>query len=153
MQSFKEKVQQAFAEKVLDKIKALQQQQQDLLESLKQETKSTAGDKYETSRAMLHIEQENIAGQLAVLLQQKAVLESIPPNKSSRTGIKVQFGNLVKTNHGYIFIAAALGKLTIGTENIFAISAESPLGKLLIHKAAGMTVPVQSASYTIEAIY
>lgn len=152
MQSFKEKVHHTYTEKVLDKIKALQQQQEDLLESLKQETKSTAGDKYETSRAMLHIEQQNVTGQLSVLLQQKAILESIPLNKNSQTETKIQFGNLVKTNRGYVFIAAALGKIIVDKQSIFAISAESPLGKLLINQTTGMTIKIQSASYTIEAI-
>jgi transcription elongation GreA/GreB family factor len=151
MQSFKEKVSQFYIESVADKIRELLKKQEDLLESLKQETKSTAGDKYETSRAMLHLEQENIAAQLSVLLRQKAILESILINKDSKTG-KVQLGNLIKTNKGIIFIAAALGKALIENQAVFAISPESPLGKLLMEQHVGKTISIQSANYIIEAI-
>jgi transcription elongation GreA/GreB family factor len=151
MQSFKEKVSRFYIESVSDKIKTLQKQQEDLLESLKHETKSTAGDKYETSRAMLHQEQENIAAQLSVLLRQKAILESISLNKDVQAE-KVQFGSLIKTNKGIIFIAAALGKALIEDQAVFAISPESPLGKLLIDQQTGKTITIQSANYIIEAI-
>jgi hypothetical protein len=151
MQSFKEKVSQFYIESVADKIRELLKKQEDLLESLKQETKSTAGDKYETSRAMLHLEKENIAAQLSVLLRQKAILESILINKDSKTG-KVQLGNLIKTNKGIIFIAAALGKALIENQAVFAISPESPLGKLLMEQHVGKTISIQSANYIIEAI-
>ncbi|KAA5534622.1 hypothetical protein F0919_08365 [Taibaiella lutea] len=151
MQSFKEKVSHFYIVSVSDKIKALQKQQEDLLDSLKHETKSTAGDKYETSRAMLHQEQENIAVQLSVLFRQKAILESISLNNDSQAG-KVQFGSVIRTNKGIIFIAAALGKAFIENQTVFAISPESPLGKLLMEQSIGQIINVQSANYIIEAI-
>lgn len=151
MVSFKEKVIARYTEAVANKINALQQQQEDLLESLKGETKSTAGDKYETSRAMLHLEQENIAAQLSVLLQQKALLAGISVNKNIPPG-NIQFGHLVKTNKGFLFIVAALGKMLIEDQHVFAISSESPLGKLLMGKTVSQQVQVPAGSYTIEAI-
>jgi len=150
MQSFREKVIRYYIKSVSGKMDSLQRQQADLLESLKQETKSTAGDKYETSRAMLHLEQENIASQLSVLLQQKAILESIAV--SDAPAQKVQFGSMVKTGKGMIFIAAALGKVLMDDQTVFAVSPESPLGKLLIGKAVQESVSVQSATYKIETI-
>lgn len=152
MRTFKENIHHTYLEMTLQKIKALQKEQEDIMESLRQETKSTAGDKYETSRAMLHIEQGNIASQLAVLLQQKAILESIATKSNSPTET-VQLGSLVKTNKGYIFIAAALGKAMIDAQTIFAVSPESPLGKLLIGKPANEQVIIQKAVYIIEAIF
>lgn len=136
----------------LNKIEVLHKEQYDIMESLRQETKSTAGDKYETSRAMLHIEQGNIASQLSVLLQQKAILESISVKSNSPTE-SIQLGSLVKTNKGYIFIAAALGKLTVDAQPIFAVSPESPLGKLLLGKTIHQQVNIQIATYIIEAIF
>jgi transcription elongation GreA/GreB family factor len=151
MQSLKAQVKQAYLEAILNKIQALQGQKDDIMESLRQETKSTAGDKYETSRAMLHIEQGNIESQLSVLLQQKAILESISTNEHADHS-HVQFGNLVQTNKGYIFVAAALGKIMVDGQTIFAISPESPLGKLLIGKTIDAVVNIQSARYTIEVV-
>jgi transcription elongation GreA/GreB family factor len=150
MPSFKEKVQQFYIEMVVQKIDVLRNQQEDIMESLRHETKSTAGDKYETSRAMLHMEQENIALQLSVLMQQKAVLDSM---ETSVNTASVQFGSLVKTNKGFIFLGVALGKASIENHSVFSISPESPLGKLLMGKMVGDVVNVQAASYEIEGIY
>lgn len=152
MQLPKEKVILHYTQSVSDKIKALQKQQEDLLESLRHETKSTAGDKYETSRAMLHMEQENIAAQLSVLLRQKAILESISGSHAIRSD-SIQLGSLIQTDKGTIFVAAALGKLLIEGRAVFAISPESPLGRLMIGKTTGEKVQVQSVSYVLEAIY
>jgi len=152
MSSFKEQVHRYYYEMILHKVKVLQQQQDDLMESLKHETKSTAGDKYETSRAMLHMEQENIAVQLSVLMQQKATLEGISAIEKNVKDL-IQFGSLVKTNKGYIFIAAALGKALIDDRNVFSISSESPLGKLLTGKTLHDKIQVQSVIYIVEAVY
>src|ERR1700744_272410 len=108
MLSFKEKVKQFYTETLLHKIDALRQQQEDLKDSLRDETKSTAGDKYETSRAMLHIEQENIAAQLSVLLQQRAVLDNINATQYLHS-TNIKCGSLVKTNNGFVFVGIALG--------------------------------------------
>lgn len=151
MQSFKEKVVQYYIQSVSGKIQTLQKQQEDLLESLKHETKSTAGDKYETSRAMLHQEQENIASQLSVLFQQKAILESISLNENLATE-KIQFGSLVTTSKGMIFIAAALGKIIVDNQTVFAVSPESPLGKMMMGKIVDAEISVQSATYIVVAI-
>lgn len=148
---FKEKVLQHYIELVSCKITGLQKQQEDLLESLRHETKSTAGDKYETSRAMLHLEQENIASQLSVLFQQKAVLLSIQQHKDPQTD-RVQFGNLVQTSKGFLFVTVALGKIYIDGQAVFAISPESPLGRLLIGKTIQDKVAMPQANYIIEAI-
>lgn len=72
MNTFKAAVQQHFLDLLDEKISVIRQKLDELQESLKNETKSTAGDKHETARAFVHIEQENTGRQLEVLLQQKA---------------------------------------------------------------------------------
>ena len=148
---FKEKVKQFYSEILNTKVNTLRKQQDDLKESLLLETKSTAGDKYETSRAMLHMEQENIAVQLVVLLQQKAILDSIDVTENLPPA-NIQFGSLIKTNKGFIFLAVALGKALIEDQNVFAISPASPLGKLLMGKKINEKVNIQTNCYEIETI-
>ncbi|MBK7855608.1 MAG: hypothetical protein IPJ79_12525 [Bacteroidetes bacterium] len=46
-----------------------------LLDDAESEMKSSAGDKHETSRAMMQLEQEKLTYQLAEAENQKAVLE------------------------------------------------------------------------------
>ena len=111
------------------KINGLQQQLNDLKESTANETKSTAGDKYETARAMLQIEQDNTRRQLQETLEQQSIFTSIDISISSNEIIR---GSLVKTNKGYLFISVALGKIIVDGITIIALSPQSPLGKQLM---------------------
>lgn len=146
MALLKAKVYAHFLDLLKGKINALQQRQDDLRESLKQETKSTAGDKYETGRAMVHIEQENTSRQLSVLQDQKAALEQLaaPPQKST-----VAQGSLVTTSQGYFFISVPLGKSMVDGHTVYALSPSSPLGQKLMGQPTGAEVILNGNHYTI----
>jgi len=128
-----------------DRIAALQQHRDSLLESLKQETKSTAGDKYETGRAMVHIEQENADRQLSALLEQRAALEHL----NGTPGAPVMPGSLVQTSKGCFFISIALGKVEIAGHTVYALSPQSPLGSLLLGTVPGTEISLNGNRYTI----
>jgi hypothetical protein len=147
--SFKQKIYLAYQEVIHNKIAALQQHLAGLAESLKQETKSTAGDKYETSRAMIHIEQENAGRQLKELQEQKAMLDSIDIEHAP---VSIEKGSLIKTDKGYLFMSIALGKISLEGEHIFALSPASPLGGLLMGLKAGAQVTIHKTTYTVETI-
>src|SRR5690349_19772436 len=104
---FKQKIYAYCLQLLNDKILELEKILRDLDESATRDTKSTAGDKHETSRAMIHIEQETITKQLNDALEQKVLLEKIDCSLSSSKIIK---GSLVKTNGNYLFLSIALGK-------------------------------------------
>lgn len=131
------------------KVSGLQQQLNELKESTANETKSTAGDKYETARAMLQIEQDNIRRQLQEALEQQSLLSVI--DISMLTG-EVIPGSLIKTNKGYLFLSIALGKVMIDDVTVIALSPQSPLGKQLMGKREKDTATVNSIIYTIEEI-
>ncbi len=92
------------------------------------ELKSSAGDKYETGRAMMLIESENHAIQLSEALQVKKVLEQIRVDKKLN---QVQTGSLVVTTNGNFFVAIGVGKIMIDDNSIFAVSPSSPIGMKL----------------------
>ena len=131
------------------KINGLQQQLNDLKESTANETKSTAGDKYETARAMLQIEQDNTRRQLQEALKQQSIFAAIDISISSNEIIR---GSLVKTNKGYLFISVALGKIIIDGKNIIALSPQSPLGKQLMGLGVKDTTTINNINYSIEEI-
>src|SRR4051812_780835 len=108
--TFKENVYEQCRKVVNDKIQFLRQTLRDLKESASNETKSTAGDKHETALAMLQIEQENTNRQLETLLAIKLSIEKI--NAAVRPE-QVVNGALVKTSKGYLYLLAALGKVTV----------------------------------------
>ena len=147
--NLKEKVHQHFLELLNGKISLLQQVLADLKESGANETKSTAGDKHETSLAMIQIEQANKRDQLAQLVSQKLILEKINPNIVAPI---VVMGSLIKTDKGYLFMSVALGKAIVEGINLIALSPQSPLGMKLMGLKEKDTVVINNVSYFIESI-
>jgi hypothetical protein len=147
--SFKETVLKTFVDLLNAKIIYLENMLNDLKESAKNETKSTAGDKHETALAMLQIEQENIRKQLKSVQEQKISIEKINPLIVTNT---VRLGSLVKTNNGYFFIAAGVGKITLNEQTIIALSPISPLGTKLMGKFVGENIQQNNIFYKIEKV-
>lgn len=147
---FKQKVYDRGKKMVNDKVLLLQKNLADLIESTRNETKSSAGDKYETGRAMLQIEQDNVRKQLKDALEQKAAFEQID---IARDSAKITLGSLVKTDKGYFFISMALGKINIEGAAVIALSPQSPLGSKLKNLKATESASMNGTTYTIESIH
>ena len=94
---FKQKVYNAYLNTVNEKIKLLHQNLDDLSISIAEETKNSAGDKYETARALRQTEQSSVAKQLNEANDQKNLLETIDINLVSNKIIK---GSMIQTNRG-----------------------------------------------------
>ena len=99
--------------------------------ALHSETKSSAGDKHETGRAMLQLEMEKASQQLTSIIQMKEVLSRIDIEKKSKT---ICLGSVIITNKGNYFLSISAGKITIDAIDYFAISTNSPIGKQLLGK-------------------
>ncbi|WP_299168456.1 3-oxoacyl-ACP synthase [uncultured Allomuricauda sp.] len=112
----------------------LQERSVSLQESLNSETKSSAGDKHETGRAMVQLEQEKLGKQLFELEEIKRVLQKVDIKKTSK---KISLGSLIKTTSANYFIAISAGTVKRDDISIFCISAGSPIGKLLLGKQQG----------------
>ena len=94
------------------------------------ETKSSMGDKYETSREMVQQEINNLQIQLNENLKAQNSLKFINVNAHQIIGL----GTLVQTEKGFFYIAVSLGEIIFDGEKIFLISAESPLAKAFLGK-------------------
>lgn len=94
------------------------------------DTKSSMGDKYETSREMLQQEIMRLQQQLANLKEQKSVLQRMRNLPTS----SIRFGSLVSSSAGNFVIAISLGRITVFDTEYIAISEETPLAKQLIGK-------------------
>ena len=70
-------------------------------EAMFSETKSSAGDKHETGRAMLQIEREKLGNQLAEIQKVKEILLKIDPTIVATQG---SLGSIVYTSHANYFI-------------------------------------------------
>jgi transcription elongation GreA/GreB family factor len=102
--------------------------------ALQSETKSSAGDKHETGRAMLQLEMEKAGQQLSSIQVMKLVLQKIDIKNSSEN---IRLGSLVITNKGNYFLAISAGKVMVKNKSYFVVSTSSPIGKLLLGKQKG----------------
>jgi len=99
--------------------------------ALQSETKSSAGDKHETGRAMLQLEMEKAGQQLSGIAQLKVVLSKIDVLKSSKNAC---LGSIIVTDKARYFLSISAGQLVVADKRYFAISVSSPIGKLLLGK-------------------
>ena len=109
------------------------------------DTKSSMGDKYETSREMLQQEINNLQIQLNEHLKSQKILKNINPNPHK----VVSLGSWVETDKGKFFIAISLGEIFFNQEKVFVISAESPLAKAMNGKKVGDVFLINNSSQTI----
>lgn len=113
------------------------------------ETKSSAGDKYETGMAMLQIEEQKANVQLAKANDLKKALSLIDPSEIHE---EVQLGSWVETSSGNFFLSIGLGKLIIEEEEVFVLSITSPLGLHLKGKKSGDIVDFRADKISIKAV-
>ena len=86
----------------------------DLEDALKLETKCSMGDKYETGRAMLHLEFEKLSGQLEQYGQLKKTVDLIRNIQPSEV---ISFGSVVETSGANYILAIPAGKFTVHDKN------------------------------------
>jgi len=118
-------------------------------EALSQASKSSAGDKHETSRAMIHLEQEKLAGQLNTYKKQLSFLDSLQTNKPKYL---IENGTYVQTDKNRFFICIAHGKLILNNQVILAISPRAPIAQEMIGKKVNDQFSFNGIIHTILSL-
>ena len=113
------------------KMEVLEQQKKNLQKDLTSETKSSAGDKHETSRAMIQLELEKLGKQIYEIELNDEKLNTI---KVFKTSTSVSLGSVIFTNKANYYIAIAADSCQVNSKVFYCISPQSPIGKLLIGK-------------------
>lgn len=134
---------------ISEKLKFNQVTLQELKESAGNETKSSAGDKHETGRAMVHLEQEKMVQQLASNQSIQSVLHKIDPEISSPA---ISLGSLVITDKLRFFVSVPLGKVELNKNEYYLVSLTSPLAKQFVGKQKGDCIQFNNQNYQIEEI-
>jgi transcription elongation GreA/GreB family factor len=94
-------------------------------ESANAEDKSSAGDKYETGRAMAHLEREKALEQLNEATKLKSAMEKMSLTYESD---RVRLGSIVFTDTHNFYLAISAGKLIIHGVEFLTLTPASPLG-------------------------
>jgi transcription elongation GreA/GreB family factor len=121
-------------EYVEQRIETSRQAMKHAQDSANTEQKSSAGDKYETGRAMAQIERDKAAQQLDEALKLKSILHQI---SSDVRNDKVAQGSLVITNDHLFYLAISVGKVNIEGQNFLIIAPTSPIGQVLLNSKVG----------------
>jgi transcription elongation GreA/GreB family factor len=121
----------------------------DAQKSANEETKSSAGDKYETGRAMAQLEIEKNSAQLAEAMKLKQALEQISPEQSSSA---VQVGSLVTTDQGKFYIAISVGQVEMESVLYFVVSPTSPIARQMLGLKLNTSFSFQGKNFLIQKI-
>ena len=127
----------------------LKQDLEGLQSSLQNETKSSAGDKYETGREMITQEINKINAQIN---KNEKNLQSIKTVNVKRTLTEVSDTALVECSIGLFFIGLPLGVMPVGKEKVYCISPASPIYQAIRGLKTGDTFAWQNKKIEIISI-
>jgi len=147
--AIKDKLLEVCKNDVLQRINTIQKTLQSIESARNNESKSSAGDKFETGRAMMQIEEDKNKRQLQEALIAKNQLSQIKFNQ------KVQYvglGSLVFTENATFFIAIGQGKKIIDEKIYYCISPDAPIGKILLNQKEGAELDFNGKSFKILTI-
>jgi len=134
---------------VMERITRLKTEIKKTQASANEETKSSAGDKYETGRAMAQLEIEKNTTQLREAERLQGMLQAIHLDLVSEIIIP---GSLVVTSKGVFYISISIGLTEIDKKQYFIIAPDSPIGKLFMGKKEGDVVSWNNNKYEIQTI-
>lgn len=113
------------------------------------DTKSSMGDKYETSREMVQQEINNLQRQLNECLEQQNSTAKLSPEPCT----EAKFGALVETGLGFFYVASSVGVIEAQGVKIHTVSPASPIAKAMHGKSKEQTFIMNGTSQTLKNIY
>ena len=119
-------------------------------ESANSEEKSSAGDKYETGRAMGHLQKDMHSRQLAECVKELAMLHTVNTDLLYPAATA---GAFLRTDSTAFFIAAGLGKQHLDGQVVLFLSPLAPLAKVLQNKKAGDVFIFSGLATTILEVF
>ena len=103
-------------------------------DTLQNETKSSMGDKYETSREMVQQDLNRLSQQEQQIQEELTRLSQVPMQAPGNT---VTLGSIVETDQYTYFIAVSLGVQRIGRNDYMCVSPQAPIAQLMLGKKKG----------------
>ncbi|MVN91863.1 3-oxoacyl-ACP synthase [Mucilaginibacter aquatilis] len=113
------------------------------------DTKSSAGDKYETGREMAQQETNRNLAQLNEANKLMVILNQLSTNFDSETALP---GSLVITSNGMFYLSISAGTLSVEGKSYFAVSPASPIGVKLKGSKTGDSFVLNGKTYNIEQV-
>ena len=146
----KEELLEECREFIQQRIDVSQKAMDNAQDSANNETKSSAGDKFETGRAMMQMEVDKNARQLSEASRVKLLLDMVNPEMIYD---KVRFGSVVKTDLANYFIAISAGRIIVEDVKYYAISPQAPLAIEMLQKKVGDTISFNEKPLKILEVF
>jgi transcription elongation GreA/GreB family factor len=134
---------------VQSRMQAAEQAIAEAQQAQNNDTKSSAGDKYETGREMAQQETNRNLAQLNEANKLQVALNQISFTGESK---KAETGSIIMTSNGNFYLAISAGVLAVDGINYFAVSPASPIGYSLKDKKAGDKFTLNEKTYQIQLI-
>jgi transcription elongation GreA/GreB family factor len=134
---------------VNQRIDTIQKAIADAQATANSDTKSSAGDKYETTRSMMQLEIEQYSTQLAEAMKLKEALVKINPELPTKV---VQPGSLVLTNNGDFYLATSVGSITVNNKSYVVLSPASPVGALMTGLKTGNEFVFNKRTFVLKDV-
>jgi hypothetical protein len=148
--AFKNKLKNLGLDLLRRRIVAAQEAMNQAQEAANSEEKSSAGDKYETGRAMGHLQKEMLGRQLAEYAKDVKALQSVFVDSVCDRGGP---GAFLRTAGVAFFVSAGLGKQEAEGLTILFVSPMAPLAHSLQNKKAGDGLLFNGINLVIEEIF
>lgn len=145
----KSTVLQAATQQLQTRLHQLATDLQHLRQDQANETKSSAGDKYETARAMAQQEIDKLLRQKHESETQLQFLAAIDPLKIMPIAMP---GALLRTSAETYFLSIPLGKLDTPEGICWCLSPQSPLGQVLLGTHPGDVRSWQGKEIRVEGV-
>jgi transcription elongation GreA/GreB family factor len=114
-------------------------------ESRDSDTKSSAGDKFETGREMMQREMDKWSALVDNTVNSLVKLDKLANSQASTI---ISEGSLVETDQATYYLSIGYGKL----DSVYAISIESPMGLALKGKQVGESIEMRGLNIMIKHI-
>jgi transcription elongation GreA/GreB family factor len=138
-----------------NRINTIRQAMQETQASADSETKSSAGDKYETGLSMMQLDMEKQAEQLNEAIRTRNSLEQVKllDEISVNGNGVIKPGSAVETNNGNFYIAISAGQLKVNNQVYFAISPATPIGSKLMGLKTGEGFSFNGKDFKVTKIH
>lgn len=137
-----------FIEKQIEEKINYMQHLIDDLRASNNDTKSSMGDEYETSREMMQQEITRIQTQLNEVLVQQEIFSKIKVIDNDIIGL----GSYIETTMGNFCLACSFGEIIFEGKKIFVLSTQTPLAKILSGKTINDSFEMNGKSFKITNV-
>jgi hypothetical protein len=148
--AFKNKLKQLGLDLLRRRITTAQEAMKEAQEAANNEEKSSAGDKYETGRAMGQLQKEMFGRQLAEYAKEVKSLQAVHTDSVCDRGGP---GAFIRTAELAFFASAGLGKQEVEGLTILFVSPGAPLARTLHEKKTGDNVFFNGKTLIIEEVF